>query len=367
MSRTRIILCLRIGLLLALVLPASLASGSAWARGVAGIEAADPPSGPVQGAASTPAPVLVAQKTPAAPRAPLMDEAESASAAGDYDRAIALYKEALRRPATRERAQELIAEAYELKGDIEQARAEYRTYLILYPDGAGALRVRARLAGLERGEQRRGVAPAREAAGKVREPRVAWEAREVREGFFVGLGLTRVTIGGNFNGAWSVVGGGVTDVLPDLDPGVGFKLAAGYRFTRGSVEFNYSRSAHDGTWQGTEKPAIFDSYNVDGKAFVLKRVYGLQPLLALGTGYNVITVEEGSSNGVTLKDTKFKGWDLRAGGGVEIPLREDLALDLLALYRWGVYYAVEGITSGNVDGHLDGNGITSSVELKYIF
>ncbi len=61
-----------------------------------------------------------------------------------------------------EQAQELIGEAREKNGEFAKARAEYELYLKLYPAGAGAERVRKRLAALPAAEKI-GAAPSRRA------------------------------------------------------------------------------------------------------------------------------------------------------------------------------------------------------------
>ncbi len=81
----------------------------------------------------------------------LMEEAEEAMTAGKVARAIELYQEVLGLPEHRysQSAQELLGLARERKGELRKAGAEYKAYLILYPEGQGAERVRQRLAALE--------------------------------------------------------------------------------------------------------------------------------------------------------------------------------------------------------------------------
>ncbi len=83
----------------------------------------------------------------------LMEQARSAIEEGDYASAIDALNRALNLPPnlmSRE-AQELAGVARQLNGEIAKARAEYELYLKLYPEGAGADRVRDRLAGLGAG------------------------------------------------------------------------------------------------------------------------------------------------------------------------------------------------------------------------
>jgi tetratricopeptide (TPR) repeat protein len=81
----------------------------------------------------------------------LMEEAEEAMIANKVARAIELYKKVLgiSDHTYLQSAQELLGLARERKGELRKARAEYKAYLILYPEGQGAERVRQRLAALE--------------------------------------------------------------------------------------------------------------------------------------------------------------------------------------------------------------------------
>jgi tetratricopeptide (TPR) repeat protein len=80
----------------------------------------------------------------------LMDDGRQAIRAGDNDRAVQIYTKVLREPENENtrQAQEYLGLARERNGQNAHAVAEYRRYLMLYPDGEDAARVRQRLAGL---------------------------------------------------------------------------------------------------------------------------------------------------------------------------------------------------------------------------
>jgi tetratricopeptide (TPR) repeat protein len=80
----------------------------------------------------------------------LMDEGRSAMLADDYSRAIQIYTKVLAGPEHpySQQAQEYLALARERNGQNAHAIAEYRRYLMLYPEGDDANRVSQRLAGL---------------------------------------------------------------------------------------------------------------------------------------------------------------------------------------------------------------------------
>lgn len=81
----------------------------------------------------------------------IMEEAAKALTAGKYNKAIRLYTMVLKAQdnAFKKEAMELKGLAYERKGNIRQAKAEYKAYLILYPKGEDTERVRQRLAALD--------------------------------------------------------------------------------------------------------------------------------------------------------------------------------------------------------------------------
>ncbi|MCP3676839.1 MAG: tetratricopeptide repeat protein, partial [Deltaproteobacteria bacterium] len=81
----------------------------------------------------------------------MMKEAEVAMTSGNYSKAIKLYKRVLHSQPNpyQQSAREFIGLAYEKRGQVDQAIAEYKGYLILYPKSKEAIRVRQRLAGLE--------------------------------------------------------------------------------------------------------------------------------------------------------------------------------------------------------------------------
>lgn len=347
-------------------------------------------------AAPAPTPPVVAPpvEPPVAPPPPpkpskeaeakaLMEQAGRAMDAEAYGSAIRLYTKVLKLPETgyKAEANELLGLAYQRKGNISQARAEYKTYLILYPDGEGAARVRERLAAIEapskpvkkpvkKAEKKPEVKPEKKPEKKpVKKPaKKPDKVAKKGTGLFMGVGATSVKIGGTFDGVSAVSGGGSIESFPELEAAIGMKFMAGYQFEKGSIEFNYSRSKHDGTWMGLDMPATFKSYNVDGKIFILDEYTKfVRPLAALGAGYNTLTVERGSTDGISTIDATFEGFDLRFGGGVQVALHEKFVVDLLAIYRWGVYYRVNGIASGDLSNQADGNGLTVGIEAKFLF
>jgi len=93
----------------------------------------------------------------ASPVAEMMEEARAALAAGDVDRAIALYTLVLQAPSVESdpfvaEALEYLGLARQRNGQTAHARAEYQAYLVRFPDGEGSVRVRQRLAAIDTAE-----------------------------------------------------------------------------------------------------------------------------------------------------------------------------------------------------------------------
>lgn len=95
------------------------------------------------------APLSSLPESPLTParRSELLDQAEASMVRGDYSRAALLYTGLLQAAdvETRQRAQEYLGLARDRANQLAHAKAEYEKYLELYPDSAGAARVRQRL------------------------------------------------------------------------------------------------------------------------------------------------------------------------------------------------------------------------------
>jgi hypothetical protein len=127
---------------------------------------AAPPVAPPRTAAQAAQPAPPAAQAKAPPRAgaatagtqvargvdatEIIQAGNEAMTAGNFQRAVLLYTQAVQtgRPQDRQQAQEFLALAYERNNQKAQAIAEYEEYLRRYPDGEAGDRVRQRLAGL---------------------------------------------------------------------------------------------------------------------------------------------------------------------------------------------------------------------------
>jgi hypothetical protein len=187
------------------------------------------------------------------------------------------------------------------------------------------------------------------------------------DGFYLGVGVTHISIGGDFDGVNFVAGGGSVEAMPEIEDALGVKFIVGFQSDIGSIDFNYSRSEHDGNWEGLDMSTVFETFNFDLKALLLKDYYTVRPLVALGFGFNYLTVENGSTDRFFVADATFKGYALRAGGGVGVFLFDQISIDIMGMYRWEQYDRVEGLVEGDLPDNIDSDGATFSAEVKYIF
>ncbi len=82
----------------------------------------------------------------------ILTAGRAALAAGDAIQATQIFNDLLKLTPNEysQEAQELVGVAREASGEVAKAKAEYQLYLKLYPEGAGAGRVKQRLAALEK-------------------------------------------------------------------------------------------------------------------------------------------------------------------------------------------------------------------------
>ena len=185
--------------------------------------------------------------------------------------------------------------------------------------------------------------------------------------FFIGYGITNVAIGGDFDNSGNEIltdGSGII-IIPNMPTDGGSKFSLGSHSRRGTFEFSVETSDHDGEWAGFIYPVEFQSINFDykfrGRGRGTAHGFGV-----FGFGLTNLTVEDGSSDGFVVKDAKYKGFDVRFGGGLGLVAHRNFIVDLQALYRFGSYNSADGAISGSIDD-ISGDGLTLSIEAKFIF
>lgn len=180
------------------------------------------------------------------------------------------------------------------------------------------------------------------------------------------IGKPTVEIGGDMDGTSFVGGGGSGEIMPDHDDGSGIKVGFGTNYAdSGTMEFTIVETDHDGNWAGFQTESEFRSINFDVKGSLIGSGK-FRGLGILGIGFTDLTVKDGSVGVSEVKDARFSGMDFRFGVGARYQIIDTLALDFSVIQRYGSYSSVDGVVSGSVDD-IDGDGITTSLEIIYIF
>ena len=189
-------------------------------------------------------------------------------------------------------------------------------------------------------------------------------------GFFVGaMGVATTLSNSDFDGQSGLIDPqtGLTLVLPELDPGIGWGVTIGYRGKRNSVQFSYAVSEHDDDFQGTSFEDEFKNYSLDFKHYW--NVEGsLQPFVLLGVSVPRVIVENGGNLGASTGDAAIQGLGANLGGGAALYLTPHLALFGEAYYRWAEFDRASSLgVHRDIKGHLDASGFGLRGGLTYTF
>ena len=149
-----------------------------------------------------------------------------------------------------------------------------------------------------------------------------------------------------------------------MDGGSGNVWILGFQWDRADFEMGWEQSDHDGTWAGLAFPSEYQSLNFDGSYNWGNKV---RPLIVYGLGFNSIRVQDGSTNGFDFEDARFKGMAVRLGGGLHFPLHRRVGIQMQGVYRWGSFGSVDGIVSGEIGDDVDANGMTYTVDARFVF
>jgi len=218
--------------------------------------------------------------------------------------------------------------------------------------------------------QNRGTSSSTTAGKKSRE-------FEPETGFFVGLSAVYTQIGGDFDGntAFSATDGFTTvdAVVPDLDPGYGGRIAAGYRWKWAAVEASFERSQLDGSdVLGNSFDAVYSSFDLDGRLFLPSPSPRLKPSVIGGVALPFLDVEDGAVQsdgfGVTQKDSHFTGLGFDLGVGLDFYVTPHWSIDFLALYRWNRFDHLEaGAFDDDLPSDLSGDGLVIGLGTSWTF
>jgi opacity protein-like surface antigen len=218
-------------------------------------------------------------------------------------------------------------------------------------------------------------ATARQATVSKRESRSSSEF-EPETGPFIGASYVVASIGGDFDGNSTFVAsnGTETAIVPKISTGDGGRLAAGWRWTRGAVEFAYQQTRHDGEFRGLSGfDVTCHSAEVDGRFYLPSFWDRLKPSIVAGILIPWLDVKNGATGlngaGQTVTETAtYYGAGLNVGLGTEFYVTRHWSIDLLATWRWMDFSDLSGVhTDSSLDRDVYANGYVVGIGTSWTF
>lgn len=200
-----------------------------------------------------------------------------------------------------------------------------------------------------------------------------WESRESparadkargglysRTGVVIGLAFAHTGIGADLDGNKILVSSDFLVLLPKFDAAQGFAIEAGGRFGHYSGIFSFVRSAHEGRFLAEDFDAQLSSLNLDGEV-----AFGntfIQPRALIGVGFHYLKMEGAAVDEASHRhDATLNGFGLNLGVGLALFPIPTFSIDLNALYRYNLFYAVN-IEDANevlsIEDGIEGQGLS---------
>jgi len=203
-------------------------------------------------------------------------------------------------------------------------------------------------------------------------PACAEESSNVKDGFYLGLSLVHNGMSGDFDDTTFLVSPPDVYDVPDVDSGAGFGVMAGWRSSKGALEFGYQRSIHDTSSSFVDIGDSEASYNVVdlnikfdifAESDLFAR-HGLRPYLLVGLGIPWLTIEDSMTDGYSYDDETFVGFCLNAGAGIAYYFHPQWAVTGGVIHRWNWFGSVEG---ESIDDSLKERALGFTVGIAYTF
>jgi opacity protein-like surface antigen len=208
----------------------------------------------------------------------------------------------------------------------------------------------------------------------VASPACAGESYDVKDGFYIGGSWVQNNMSGEFDDTFFLIDPPNPDIydVPDVDDGMGFGVFVGWRVMKGALEIGYQRSTHDTSTSLAGMPDSEAAYNVVDlnlkvdvfEKFDLFAQHRLRPYVLVGFGIPWLTIEDGSTDGVSLHDETFVGYALNAGAGIAYYFDPQWALTGGVIHRWNWFRSVESIKT---NGSLEERTLNFTVGIAYTF
>lgn len=191
-----------------------------------------------------------------------------------------------------------------------------------------------------------------------------------KRGFYVGALAAATTLSdSDFDGQSGLIDPVNNNqfALAQLDPGLGWGAALGYRGRENSVQFSYNTTDHDDEFGNSSLESSISTYSLDFKHHW--NVDGaLQPFVLVGVSVPRIRITDGVSNGGNSGDAVYQGLGANFGGGAALYLTPAIALFGEGYYRWAYIEDARGLgTRRDIDQRLDGSGLGLRAGISFTF
>ncbi|HKB17046.1 MAG TPA: outer membrane beta-barrel protein [Planctomycetota bacterium] len=211
----------------------------------------------------------------------------------------------------------------------------------------------------------------RERRSRERRPSQDYDEFEpwAKEGFYVGGSFMFQEIGGDFDGDTVLfeTDGDDEILVPEIDPGLGFGLVAGWRTQRVAFEMSYRATFHDTEFGSQDLGhAVLHAFDLDVKPYFLTDE-PVQPFLLFGMSLPILVLEDARSEngGITFdEDATLTGMGFNLGGGFSVFATDRLAVHLTGGYRLAWFFDAEG---EEIDNEIEGHGFFASAGITFTF
>jgi opacity protein-like surface antigen len=183
------------------------------------------------------------------------------------------------------------------------------------------------------------------------------------EGYFAGIGVPQLSLEGDFDGETFVLGARSGDVAPRWEKTTGYRVTGGFRDRNFYYVGSYTEADLDGAWRGLGFEGKYRSLFAEAAYVFLPRK--VHPYVGGGIGISRVKVANGSTDGVNLGDSEYRGdFKYRLGAGVLFDVGRSLSLDLQVAKLFGEYADLNGLEGGELRG-FDADGSAVSLSLQY--
>lgn len=201
-----------------------------------------------------------------------------------------------------------------------------------------------------------------------------WAQFSQKEGWFLSVGVSWQSLGGDFNGETILVGPQDVFLVPSIRQAVGIGGKIGYRVEMAALELSYYRGNHNVSWVGATGEAVFNLWSLNFQYYFLEDS-PLQPFLQLGwSPVTALRVRDGAVLATTMEvsDAIFISelGNFNAGAGAVYYLNPKVFVQLAVLFYKLGYGSVESEAEKvalKIDQNIDANEIHLQFGVAYTF